>query len=51
MQIEDLKGQLNANELLLKNKEFMLNKKAEDYEFQLRKSGDENNQLKEKYER
>lgn len=48
---EELKGELNASHLLLKDKDFSFNKKKEDYELQISKLADENKQLKVKFEK
>jgi dynactin complex subunit len=49
--IEELKGELKAKNLLLKDKEFQFNKNFENYETQICRLNDENKQIKEKYEK
>ncbi|CAF1051263.1 unnamed protein product [Brachionus calyciflorus] len=50
-QIEELKGLLRSNDLLLKDQQFKHVKTVENYEIQITRLNDENRVLKEKYER
>lgn len=50
-EIEDLKAQLRVSNLNLKDREFVLNKKTEEYDFQLSQSRNDFSNLKEKFDK
>ena len=50
-EIEDLKGQIKVLNLNLKDKEFILRKTSEDYEFQIKQSNTNYSNLKDKFEK
>jgi dynactin complex subunit len=50
-QIEDLKAELRVKSLKLKDAEFQLSKKSEEFELKLGKLTCDNNTLREKYEK